>query len=141
MSNIFNYDGFNHDFSEEVPFFFSAFVPFRLIFRQDQETLIRYGTLPADQRPYICGWVVEDRPCGIPVLGDQFSMHLRDYHGVTGADKIRMRCCWVRCGTSMNKESMVRHVEEMHLQLRYTCTLCGEGFSRRSTMTSHFKKH
>lgn len=105
--------------------------------------MLSYFTLPPEQRPYRCGWLdAENVPCGLPVYGEQFSVHLRECHQVSGHDKSRLRCDWVGCGLVMNKESVVRHVTEMHLEFKHTCPICREVFSRKSTLHSHVaKKH
>ncbi|KIM56016.1 hypothetical protein SCLCIDRAFT_272391 [Scleroderma citrinum Foug A] len=105
---------------------------------QDIQQLVDY----AAQDPHTCAWVVGDTYCGLPVLGHMFPTHLRDYHGISGNDRTPFYCQWVGCGALMNKESINRHVTEMHLQTRHICPVCGENFSRRYTLNSHMRsKH
>ncbi|KIM64267.1 hypothetical protein SCLCIDRAFT_115761 [Scleroderma citrinum Foug A] len=96
----------------------------------------------AAQQPHTCAWVVGNACCGLPVFRHMFPTHLRDYHGITGSDRTQFQCRWVGCGAVMNKESINRHVMEMHLQTRHTCPFCRENFSRRHTLNSHIRsKH
>ena len=95
---------------------------------------------PVEQRPYTCAWVTSDVACGTPVFGDSFSAHLRDCHGIVGGDKSKFRCDWSKCGMVMNKESIVRHVVEAHLQFKFTCTICEAIFTRRHTLNCHVQK-
>lgn len=103
---------------------------------EDQATLLQYLASPPDRRPHLCGWFDGQVVCNQPLLPDEFASHLRR-HGVTGDDKTKIRCCWVRCGTVMNKESVNRHVLETHLELKYMCPVCGYQFSRKDTMVNH----
>ncbi|KIM57963.1 hypothetical protein SCLCIDRAFT_129288, partial [Scleroderma citrinum Foug A] len=89
---------------------------------------------------YICGWVTSDMICGIPIVGELFSVHLRDHHHVVGDDKAKVRCDWSKCGMVMNKESIVRHVAEMHLHYKFCCDECNATFTRRHTLNSHVRK-
>ncbi|KAI6120446.1 hypothetical protein EDD16DRAFT_840565 [Pisolithus croceorrhizus] len=102
--------------------------------------LLHYATLPPNQKPYRCGWVVAGEVCGEVLPGESFPVHLREVHGVSGNDKTKFRCEWVECGLQMNKESVGRHVVESHLQFRFPCPNCGEMFSRVSTLNGHLRK-
>lgn len=105
--------------------------------------LLELASRPAEQQPYICGWETSDTTvCGMPVIGDLFSEHLRDHHGVAGEDKDKLTCKWTKCGMVMNKGSIVRHVAEMHLHYKFACNECDAIFTRRYTLNSHIlKKH
>ena len=98
---------------------------------------------PAEQRPYICGWEMSsDTVCGIPIIGDLFPVHLRDHHGVVGDNSAKIECKWTKCGREMNKESIVRHVTERHLQYKFVCDECDAIFTRRHTLNNHvLRKH
>ncbi|KAG6330679.1 hypothetical protein ID866_8407 [Astraeus odoratus] len=104
--------------------------------------LVGYANCPPGQQPQMCGWLLPhtSTPCNMAVLGDDFSAHLRDYHGVHGNDKAKVYCRWLGCNLQMNKESVARHVAEMHLQRRHYCYLCPETFSRKNTLNSHVQK-
>lgn len=109
---------------------------------EDEQMLLGFATLPADRKPYRCGWLVPGGVCNAVLPGDSFPVHLRECHGIFGNDKARFRCEWVECGLQMNKESIVRHVTESHLQYKHQCTFCGEVFSRKHTLNGHlWKRH
>ena len=107
---------------------------------QDERMLLEYATRPAEQQPYICGWVTLGVTCDIPVIGDLFSVHLRDHHGVVGGGKVKVRCEWTKCGMAMNKESIVRHVAGMHLRYKFICDKCGSIFTRRHNLNRHVQR-
>ncbi|KAG1824371.1 uncharacterized protein BJ212DRAFT_1522883 [Suillus subaureus] len=54
-------------------------------------------------------------PCGAFISVSDLSKHLW-MHGVNGPAKSDMSCAWGDCGRAMKRESVVRHVEEVHLQ-------------------------
>ncbi|KAI6105016.1 hypothetical protein EV401DRAFT_610325 [Pisolithus croceorrhizus] len=70
----------------------------------------------------------------------QFSRHLR-VHGVTGNNAAAMSCGWVACDApQMNRGNILRHVFEMHLELRFDCSDCGMSFSRRTSLNNHRRR-
>ncbi|KAG2369180.1 hypothetical protein BDR07DRAFT_1388935 [Suillus spraguei] len=81
-------------------------------------------------------------PCGAYINVADLSKHLGT-HGVNGPAKSVIPCAWGNCERGpMKRESVVRHVEEVHLQVKYFCDQCGASFSRRSTCNAHvFKSH
>ncbi|KIM57970.1 hypothetical protein SCLCIDRAFT_28479 [Scleroderma citrinum Foug A] len=107
----------------------------------DERMLLEFVSRPVEQRPYTCEWVTSGMACGLPVIGDSFSVHLRDHHGVVGGDKSKFSCDWLQCGIVMNKESIVRHVVEAHLQFKFICNICNASFTRKHTLNGHMKKH
>ncbi|KAG2043831.1 hypothetical protein BDR03DRAFT_335455 [Suillus americanus] len=79
-------------------------------------------------------------PCGAYINVSDLSKHLR-MHGVNGPANSVISCAWGDCGRApMKRESVVRHVEEVHLQVKYLCDQCGAPFSRRSTRNAHVLK-
>ncbi|KAI6127385.1 hypothetical protein EDD16DRAFT_1516664 [Pisolithus croceorrhizus] len=113
--------------------------PYQEFTDEDAATMMQYLTSPPDKQPHTCGWVDSGVVCYQPLLPDEFSNHLRR-HGVTGDDKAKMYCRWVHCNTLMNKESVARHVLEVHLGIKFECPVCGYEFSRRDSMMSHRNK-
>lgn len=106
--------------------------------------LCNYATLLnlPQNRSYRCCWVIGPALCGLSVPGSEFPDHLRSHHGVTGSEKTPVMCCWDGCFMEMNRESLVRHVNERHLELKYACPNCFEQFTRPYTMHNHMlKKH
>ena len=102
--------------------------------------LLEYAGRPAEQQPYTCGWVTLGVTCDIPVIGDLFSVHLRDHHGVVGGSKVKVRCEWTKCRMAMNKENIVRHVTEMHLRYKFICDKCDAIFTRRYNLNRHVRR-
>jgi len=102
--------------------------------------LLEYAARPVEQQPYICGWVISGMTCNMPIIGNMFSVHLRDQHGVIGGSKVKVRCEWTKCGMEMNKESIVRHVTEMHLEYKFICNICNAIFTRRHSLDRHVRK-
>ncbi|KAG2031233.1 hypothetical protein BDR03DRAFT_972936 [Suillus americanus] len=85
-----------------------------------------------------CMWVCPTGlHCNALIRGYNLSTHLREAHGLHGSDKSRCWCLWNSCNREFNKESVVRHVEEIHLGIGYSCNQCGAAFSRRDTLNRH----
>ncbi|KIK39164.1 hypothetical protein CY34DRAFT_89736, partial [Suillus luteus UH-Slu-Lm8-n1] len=79
-------------------------------------------------------------PCGAYISVSDLSKHLW-MHGVNGPAKSVITCAWGGCGRApMKRESVVRHVEEVHLQVKYLCDQCNASFSRRSSRNAHVVK-
>ncbi|KAG2749958.1 hypothetical protein P692DRAFT_20730885 [Suillus brevipes Sb2] len=88
-----------------------------------------------------CYWVCANGlRCNALIRGYNLSTHLREVHGVHGSDKSRVPCCWMSCNMELNKESLTRHIEEVHLMIAHQCVSCGATFSRRDTLSRHNKK-
>ncbi|KAG1845319.1 hypothetical protein DFJ58DRAFT_801181 [Suillus subalutaceus] len=75
--------------------------------------------------------------CNYPFLAHELSAHLREYHGIRGADKLRVHCSWNDCNKELNKESLSRHVEERHLRVIYPCDSCNKTFTRQYNLSDH----
>ncbi|KAG0699268.1 hypothetical protein DFH29DRAFT_937589 [Suillus ampliporus] len=86
---------------------------------------------------FLCMW---GHPNGLNcnhfIRGYELPTHLREAHGVRGADKLYVECKWDHCGRGMKKESLSRHIEETHMGVEHPCH-CGKIFSRRDTLTKH----
>ncbi|KAF8134877.1 hypothetical protein EV363DRAFT_1396342 [Boletus edulis] len=93
-------------------------------------------------RPYVCLWVTDGVVCNLHFQASEFPDHLRSAHGVVGADKASLMCCWVNCFAEMPKDCLMRHINENHLELRHICPICHEQFTRANTMQNHMsRKH
>ena len=80
--------------------------------------------------------------CSSLVQGLEYSEHLRSHHGVGGPERAQLMCCWRGCFTEMKKESLIRHVNEKHLEIKHTCPNCPEQFTRTHTLQNHMSnKH
>ncbi|KIM57430.1 hypothetical protein SCLCIDRAFT_130625, partial [Scleroderma citrinum Foug A] len=85
-----------------------------------------------------CGWVSNGLFCNMPVRGRDFSVHLRDIHGVIGTPASQHRCCWNGCRErDFNRDCLIRHIREQHLQWRWPCPYCQQIFTRKNTMVEH----
>ena len=93
----------------------------------------------AAQQPHTCRWITGSTHCGMQISEHKFPAHLRDWHGISGNDKLIVCCQWVGCGTLMKKESITRHVTEMHLHGGHSCYICGAVFIRKNTLNTHIR--
>ncbi|KAG2075414.1 hypothetical protein BDR04DRAFT_1150225 [Suillus decipiens] len=94
------------------------------------------GTHTLDEM-FLCLWdVAQGLHCDALIHGNELSTHLREAHGIHGPDNRRVFCLWESCNREFNKESLARHVEEIHLRIAYKCD-CGRIFSRRDTLNRH----
>lgn len=102
---------------------------------QDELMLIENAL---QERVETCGWVSNGLTCNIPVRGRDFSVHLRDSHGVIGTPASQHKCCWNGCRErDLNRDSLIRHLRERHLQWRWPCSYCRQDFTRKSTLIDH----
>ncbi|KAG2074420.1 kinase-like protein [Suillus decipiens] len=85
-----------------------------------------------------CMWVNGEFHCNDLFCGHDLSSHLRGAHGIHGPGNRRVRCNWNVCNKELKKESLTRHVEEVHLEIGYSCD-CGASFSRKDTLSYHKK--
>lgn len=74
--------------------------------------------------------------CNDLIRGRDISSHLRVVHGIRGHGKSHVNCLWHGCNMTLNKESLLRHVEEVHLRIVYSCD-CGKTFSRKDILSTH----
>ncbi|KIK76025.1 hypothetical protein PAXRUDRAFT_36948 [Paxillus rubicundulus Ve08.2h10] len=77
-------------------------------------------------------------PCGLWVEGDlkEIRTHLRKYHGVLGHSRDTIICCWFGCREHRKLSSMPRHVMT-HLQVKFSCSNCGQLFPREDCARAH----
>ncbi|KAG2133628.1 uncharacterized protein EDB93DRAFT_1254728 [Suillus bovinus] len=87
-----------------------------------------------------CLWDIGGIPCGAYISVFDLSKHMR-MHGVKGPGDLEIQCAWDGCTRApMKRESVVRHIEEVHVQVKYTCNQCWASFSRKNTLKSHISK-
>ncbi|KAG2032693.1 hypothetical protein BDR03DRAFT_969253 [Suillus americanus] len=102
----------------------------------ESSTVLAPGVHSLD-KPFQCMWDVAHRlHCNALIRGYNISSHLREVHGIHGSDKCRNMCIWNGCNRELKKESLLRHVEEVHLRIVYSCD-CGNTYSRRDTLNRH----
>ncbi|KAL4062892.1 hypothetical protein V8B97DRAFT_2108835 [Scleroderma yunnanense] len=110
--------GFNYNWTEE-----------------DALMLIENGL---QERVETCRWVSNGLFCNMHVKGRDFSVHLRDIHGVTGTPASQHRCCWSGCRErDFNRDCLIRHLKEQHLYWRWPCSYCRQDFTRKNTLIEH----
>ncbi|KAI6155492.1 hypothetical protein BKA82DRAFT_188922 [Pisolithus tinctorius] len=103
---------------------------------EDDAILIENGL----QEKYdVCRWIDGNgMPCNQWVQDKDFSNHLRMHHGVGGAPSSQHRCRWEGCRErEFNRDCLIRHLREQHLQWRWPCPHCSQDFTRKNTMFDH----
>ncbi|KAG2132970.1 hypothetical protein DEU56DRAFT_757198 [Suillus clintonianus] len=91
---------------------------------------------------FLCLWSDADYPqfhCDALILGTNTPAHLREVHGIKGKDSDLFPCMWEHCNKVVKRESMARHVEEVHMGIVYPCEQCGHTFTRKDTLNKHTK--
>lgn len=107
---------------------------------EDENVMLNLVSGPRAEQPHTCGWVVSGEPCNAVLFPRDFSRHLRD-HGVRGNNAAAISCGWVACDNpQMNRGNVLRHVFEVHLELRFECPDCGMSFSRRNSLNNHRRR-
>jgi hypothetical protein len=91
---------------------------------------VRKSSLPVQsvspkETVHTCQWMIDDgTPCGAQTTHTMVRQHLRSTHGVKDmARNDLMLCRWLGCRlrgdkVTMNRESILRHVRERHLDCR-----------------------
>lgn len=97
-------------------------------------------------RIYRCKWLRGGGvTCEEHVAADRRGVveHLQQAHGMRpGEEKIRQKCSWEDCQTTLNKESLARHILTVHLKEgkeRIHCPECGQSFAREDSLKRHLK--
>ncbi|KAG1832568.1 hypothetical protein DFJ58DRAFT_823086 [Suillus subalutaceus] len=98
-------------------------------------------TVHASPDHTLCRWDIGGGiPCGAYISVLDLSKHVR-MHGVKGPGDLAIQCAWDGCTRPpMKRESVVRHIEEVHVQVKYPCSQCWASFSRKHTLSSHVLK-
>ncbi|KAF9219988.1 hypothetical protein BS17DRAFT_788396 [Gyrodon lividus] len=89
---------------------------------------------------YKCQWPIDGASCGALVVGDkrEIVLHLRDAHNVSPKGyKMPQTCFWQNCQKIMKKESIGRHILEVHMKKKVHCTSCGSSFARNYLLQKH----
>lgn len=97
------------------------------------------GTLHVHQ----CRWEADQSPCHLWVKGDKSSinMHIQKWHGgKAGGDGPKIACSWSGCGMTMWRESIARHIVNIHLGETWECQGCGKGIARGDAYGRHAAK-
>ncbi|KAJ8582278.1 hypothetical protein M405DRAFT_885376 [Rhizopogon salebrosus TDB-379] len=87
---------------------------------------------------FICQWIgPAGGPCNHEFSLQDLSLHLREIHGIRGADSLRVHCAWENCNTELNKESLKRHVKSQHLSIVHPCNTCPRRYTRQYGLNQH----
>ena len=100
------------------------------------------GARNCQTRNFECRWLANGAPCGVFVTADRRSIieHLQHDHGIkTGDEKARKTCRWEGCRTTLNKESLPRHILAVHLKEGVHCAGCGLLFAREDSLKRHLR--
>ena len=92
---------------------------------------------------YGCQWLANSAPCEMRVMADRRSIteHLQQVHGMKmGEEKARKTCLWDGCRSTLNKESLVRHIIGVHLKKGAHCAECGLLFAREDSLKRHLRR-
>ncbi|KAF9232217.1 hypothetical protein BU15DRAFT_16899, partial [Melanogaster broomeanus] len=76
-----------------------------------------------------CRWEEHLSPCHLWIKGDKSCIrsHIQKWHGgKPGGDKLEATCLWSACQEMMLKESIARHVVNIHLEEKWRCQGCGQ---------------
>ena len=98
------------------------------------------GTLHVHQ----CRWEEDQSPCHLWVKGDKscINVHIQKWHGgKAGGDEHKIACRWSGCGMTMWKESIARHIVNIHLGEIWKCQGCGKGIARGDAYRRHAAKY
>ncbi|KAF8842329.1 hypothetical protein BDN67DRAFT_965851 [Paxillus ammoniavirescens] len=90
-----------------------------------------------------CQWAADDGTwCRALVQGNrrEVMLHLNEKHGIplTG-DKTPQTCLWQGCRSTMQRESIPRHIVAVHMKERVHCTKCRSSFARNDSLQRHLK--
>lgn len=88
---------------------------------------------------HTCQCVTDGSPCNAEVEGTIRSVrdHLRRVHSFRSAGKDAIKCLWVGCENTLQRESIPRHIISRHLRVKVSCVECGLSLSRRDVRYSH----
>ncbi|KAF8420567.1 hypothetical protein L210DRAFT_804090, partial [Boletus edulis BED1] len=90
-----------------------------------------------------CCWEEDRSPCLLWITGDKsrINAHIQRWHGWNpGGDKLQVDCRWSACGKMMLKESIARHIVNIHLGAMWECQGCGKDFVRNDVYGQHAAK-
>lgn len=94
-------------------------------------------TVHSSDEIFECQWLDPSGPCNHEFSRQSISDHLRQFHGIRGADTMRVRCYWHGCGKELNRGNLLRHVKETHLSISYPCDTCNRRFTRQYNLNQH----
>ncbi|KIJ05301.1 hypothetical protein PAXINDRAFT_103830 [Paxillus involutus ATCC 200175] len=90
-----------------------------------------------------CRWEENSSPCHLWIKGDKsyINTHIQKWHGgKPGGDKLEADCRWSTCQKKMLKESVCRHMVNIHLEEKWECQGCGGEIARKDAYGRHAEK-
>ncbi|KAF8557857.1 hypothetical protein OG21DRAFT_1504840 [Imleria badia] len=111
----------------------------------DEEELIK-GLKEPDGKLTVhqCLWEVDHSPCHLWIRGEKSAVnaHIQKWHGwqPEGDNKSRVDCRWCACGKMMLRESIARHIVNVHLGEIWECQGCGKEIARSDAYGQHAEK-
>jgi hypothetical protein len=123
---------FNNEFYE-VP------VSFKLCpIHVSLQTKWQLQAVHSSEEIFVCQWIgPAGGPCNHEFSLQGLSLHLREIHGIRGADSLRVYCAWENCTKEINKESLTRHVKSQHLSIVHPCNTCPRRYTSRYRLNQH----
>lgn len=110
----------------------------------DKEELLKARMAPDGRlNVHKCRWEEDHSSCDLWIKCDKSSIkaHIQKWHGGTpGGDKSRVDCHWSACSKTMLKESISRHIVNVHLGETWECQGCGKGTTRSDAFGRHAEK-
>lgn len=110
----------------------------------DEEELFKGLAEPDGQLTvHQCHWEEDHSPCHLWIRSDKSSInaHIQKWHGgKPGGEKLPTDCCWSACGKTMLKESIARHIVNIHLGEMWECQGCGKGIVRSDAYGRHAER-
>lgn len=85
----------------------------------------------------ICG-LAGGLPCALPLDGSVrcTRLHLR-LHGHHHPQRQTVHCPWIGCSDTLQWMNVPRHIQSVHLGIRFRCFDCGRAYTRREGLTRH----
>jgi hypothetical protein len=110
----------------------------------DEEELLE-GLMAPNGRITVheCRWEEKGSPCHLWIKGDKscINTHIQKWHGgKPGGEKLRADCRWSTCRKKMLKESVCRHVVNVHLEEKWECQGCGGEIARKDAYGRHAER-
>ncbi|KIJ10112.1 hypothetical protein PAXINDRAFT_102093 [Paxillus involutus ATCC 200175] len=110
----------------------------------DEEELLEGLMAPgAKITVHECRWEENSSPCHLWVKSDKsyINTHIQKWHGgAPGGDKVKTHCRWSTCQKKMLKESVCRHVVNIHLEEKWECQGCGGEIARKDAYGRHAER-
>ncbi|KAH0832986.1 hypothetical protein J3R83DRAFT_11964, partial [Lanmaoa asiatica] len=76
--------------------------------------------------------------CALPLSGSVKSIksHLR-MHGYRHPQRQAVQCPWMGCSNTLRWMNIPRHIQSVHLGIRFECFNCGKRYTRLEGLARH----